>query len=206
MLSPQVMVDIKTPEVFWGLGVGLEIRKDGQAFWHWGDQGDTKAWFIADGHAKEGVLYFANGSNGLSIMRDIVADAIGGTHPSMDWLDYDQYTSATKIVLKAITLRGADAALKKYQEDLQQNKIARVSEDQFNNMGYQLMSAKHLDDALVVFTQNTNDYPNSANAWDSLAECYLSKGDKNMAIKYYEKTLELNPASNAKEKLKKLRE
>jgi len=206
MLSPQVNVDTKAPEVFWGLGIGLEVRKDGRSFWHWGDQGATKAWFIGNMDDKNAVIYFANSSNGLSIVQEIVDEAIGGSHPSIDWNGYDQYNSSPKLFLKSVAAYGAVEALKIYHENLQTNKVARITEDQFNNIGYQLISAKHPDDALTVFTQNTIDYPESSNTWDSLAECYLNKGDKEMAIRYYEKAFQLNPNDDIKEKLKKLKE
>ncbi|HEY4617190.1 MAG TPA: tetratricopeptide repeat protein [Flavobacterium sp.] len=53
---------------------------------------------------------------------------------------------------------------------------------------------------------NTFAYPNSANVFDSLGEAYMNKGDKTLAIKNYEKSLELNPNNgNAKDMLTELR-
>lgn len=73
-------------------------------------------------------------------------------------------------------------------------------------MGYTLLRLKKVDDAIELFKQNTADFPDSANAWDSLAEAYLTKGEKELAIKYYEKSLELNPKNDgAIEQLKKLK-
>ena len=54
------------------------------------------------------------------------------------------------------------------------------------------MRAKKLDEAIAVFEQNTKDYPQSSNVWDSLAEGYMTRGNKAEAIKYYEKSLELD--------------
>lgn len=46
----------------------------------------------------------------------------------------------------------------------------------------------------------------SDNAWDSLAEALLSRGDKQKAIEYYQKSLVLNPKNkNAAAMLAKLR-
>ena len=45
------------------------------------------------------------------------------------------------------------------------------------------------------------------NDWDSLAEAYMTKGDKDLAIKYYEKSLQLDPSNtNAVDQLKKLKQ
>ena len=63
---------------------------------------------------------------------------------------------------------------------------------------------KRVNDAIAVFIQNTVDFPNAFNTWDSLAEAYMI-GDKASAIKYYKKSLELNPDNtNAVQKLKEL--
>ncbi|WP_422927353.1 serine hydrolase domain-containing protein [Singulisphaera sp. PoT] len=75
------------PGVSWGLGWGLQTITDGQAFWHWGDNGDFKAFVIASEGPKLGVVYFANSANGLKIARDIVAEAVGGAQPGLDWLN-----------------------------------------------------------------------------------------------------------------------
>jgi len=68
------------------------------------------------------------------------------------------------------------------------------------------LSQKNYDKAIDIFTMNTFAYPNSANVFDSLGEAYMNKGDKTLAIKNYEKSLELNPNNeNAKDMLTELR-
>jgi tetratricopeptide (TPR) repeat protein len=80
-----------------------------------------------------------------------------------------------------------------------------INENDMNNVGYTLIRLTKLDDALAVFKQNTEDFPKSWNVWDSYAEAYMDKGDKELAIKYYRKSLELNPASeNGKQMLARL--
>ena len=83
-----------------------------------------------------------------------------------------------------------------------------ISESKINDLGYALLRMKKLDDdAIEVFRQNTDDFPQSWNVWDSLAEAYMDKGDKEQAIKYYEQSLVLNPANaNGATQLKKLKQ
>jgi glyoxylase-like metal-dependent hydrolase (beta-lactamase superfamily II) len=69
------------------------------------------------------------------------------------------------------------------------------SEFDINNLGYWLVELKQLDDALLLFELNRELYPNSWNAYDSLAEGYYRKGDKQKALDLYRKSLELNPNS-----------
>jgi tetratricopeptide (TPR) repeat protein len=57
-----------------------------------------------------------------------------------------------------------------------------------------------------VFKMNVEDYPNSPNAYDSLGEAYMINGNKELSIKNYQRSLELNPNNtNALEMLRKLR-
>jgi CubicO group peptidase (beta-lactamase class C family) len=207
MLTPQIKVDDKYPQVAWGLGVGLETMAEGKYFWHWGDNGDSKAYVTAFLPGKNAMVYFADGSNGLSFTKEILDDAIGGDHPALAHLNYDRYNSPSRTLLKSAIAKGAVPALKDYRERRKQDSGLMISESKINDLGYALLRMKKLDDAIEVFRQNTDDFPQSWNVWDSLAEAYMDKGDKEQAIRYYEKSLGLNPAnSNGVAQLKKLRQ
>lgn len=81
-----------------------------------------------------------------------------------------------------------------------------IKEDEINTFGYQYMEKNKTKEAIELFTLNSIAFPNSANAFDSLAEAYMLSGNKELAIKNYEKSLELNPQNtNAVEQLKKLK-
>lgn len=207
MLSPQIIVDKeKAPLVSWGLGLGLETNVYGKTFWHWGDQGDSKCYVTAFVESQDAIVYFTNSANGLSVAHTILDDAIGGEHPALAWLNYERYNPATKILQRAINDKGAVIALKEYRELRIQNKIEIIQEASMNSIGYQLLRQQKVDDAIEIFLQNTMDFPKSGNAWDSLAESYMIKGNKELAIQYYEKSLQLDPGNeNAVEQLKKLK-
>jgi predicted alpha/beta superfamily hydrolase len=62
-----------------------------------------------------------------------------------------------------------------------------------------------IDRAIEFFLLNTEYYPLSANAWDSLGEAYLVRGANKLALDSYKKSLKLNPQNeNAKEKVQQL--
>ena len=42
---------------------------------------------------------------------------------------------------------------------------------------------------------NTESYPNSFNSWDSYAESFMKAGDNPQALRYYRKSLQINPAN-----------
>ena len=74
-----------------------------------------------------------------------------------------------------------------------------------NILGYQLLHQGKTKEAIEVFRLNTEAFPESYNVWDSYAEAYMISGDKENAIKYYKKSLAINPESiSGKEALKKL--
>ncbi len=78
-------------------------------------------------------------------------------------------------------------------------------ESELNTFGYQLLQNGNVDEAIKIFQLNVEAYPGSSNVYDSLAEAFMVKGDKENAIKNYKKSLELNPANkNAEEMLKQL--
>jgi len=80
-------------------------------------------------------------------------------------------------------------------------------EGRMNATGYSLLFAKKVDEAIEVLTLNVKLFPNAWNTYDSLGEAYAMKGNKDLAIKNYEKSMELNPKNdNGKLALVKLKE
>lgn len=85
--------------------------------------------------------------------------------------------------------------------------IILFDENEMNALGYQFLQNGNIKDAIELFKLNTIAYPKSGNVYDSLGEAYLKDGQKDLAIKNYEKSLELDPNNgNAKQVLKKLKE
>ncbi len=75
-----------------------------------------------------------------------------------------------------------------------------------NALGYGLLGAGQHDDAIAVFRLNAEQFPDSGNVWDSLAEAYLKAGHREQAIVFYQKSLELDPGNaNAAARLGELR-
>jgi uncharacterized protein len=82
----------------------------------------------------------------------------------------------------------------------------RPAESYYNGVGYDLLRRGSIASAIELFKANVLFYPESANAYDSLAEGYMTAGDKERAIENYEKSLVLNPKNtNAAERIKKLK-
>lgn len=75
-----------------------------------------------------------------------------------------------------------------------------------NKIGNSLMDPSHADKAIECFKLNATNYPNAASVYTHLANAYLAKGEKDLAIQNYKKALQLNPdEDSAKKALEKLR-
>lgn len=190
-------------DVGWGLGWGVEQAPNGEAIWHWGDNGAFKAFVLASIKDKSGMVVFTNSTTGQSITRPLVEEIMGAPQPVFAWTRFEPYDSPGLVFAHEVREKGVSAALADFSADL---KSGKVSEGAVNGEGYSLLRRKQYDDAIVVLEKNVELHPNSANTYDSLGEAYMAAGKKDLAIKNYEKSLQLNPENkNATAMLEKLR-
>jgi CubicO group peptidase (beta-lactamase class C family) len=82
VFDPQVSVD---EDLAWGLGWGLEHSADGTCFWHWGDNGEFKAFAIGDRARGTALVVLTNSVFGFQVIRPIVELVLPGRHPSLDF-------------------------------------------------------------------------------------------------------------------------
>jgi CubicO group peptidase (beta-lactamase class C family) len=81
------------------------------------------------------------------------------------------------------------------------------SERECNSLGYYLLRDNKTTDAIELFKLNTEQFPSSGNAFDSLGEAYLKAGDNEKSLASYQKAFALDPSNgNAAEMIKKLTE
>jgi tetratricopeptide (TPR) repeat protein len=107
------------------------------------------------------------------------------------------YKAIAEVLTVALSEGGVDRMIKRYREFKDDPETLSIStEADLNTLGYQLMTTNRLDEALAVFKLNVESYPESANAFDSLGDVYVKRGDKEQAIKNYKRSLELNPHSD----------
>ena len=107
---------------------------------------------------------------------------------------FDKRTSIAETLSATISSTGMDQAIQQYH-DLKASQPATYDfeESELNNLGYQLLRAKKLKDAIRIFQLNVEAYPRSSNVYDSLGEAYMDDGNKPLAIANYQKSLDLNP-------------
>lgn len=113
----------------------------------------------------------------------------------------------SELLSATIAQKGIASALQQYRE-LKRTQAADYdfSEPVLNRLGYDLLETRNVKEAIEIFKLNVEVFPQAFNVYDSLAEAYMENGDKDLAIKNYEKSLELNPQNtNAVDMLMKLR-
>lgn len=114
--------------------------------------------------------------------------------------------SIAEAIVHTLMSENVAAAISQYRK-LKKERPAEYdfSEKELNALGYQLLNHARIADAIEIFKLNVEMFPNGSNTYDSLGEAYLRNNDRDLAIKNYKKSLELNPKNaNAIEVLKKL--
>jgi len=124
--------------------------------------------------------------------------------PTIPKPDNETNQKFSQEIIETILTNGLEAAKLKYK-----NRPSKtdVLEYLLNRKAYEQLSQNKYDEAIGIFTMNCIANPNSFNAFDSLGEAYMNKGDKISAIKNYEKSIQLDPTNeNAKDMIKKLQQ
>jgi tetratricopeptide (TPR) repeat protein len=120
---------------------------------------------------------------------------------------YAPVQAALSSFMETLEKQGAAAALAVYKASPEREQIAKPVERVINSYGYRVLGEKRTREAIEIFRLNTEAFPNEYNTWDSLAEAYLADGQRDLAIRYYRKVLELRPDDeNATRMLKQIEE
>jgi len=115
------------------------------------------------------------------------------TEQAITWIDnaIGQHKSFSTLIVKAGLLQESGKATE--SEAIRKEALAIATEPELNNHGYQLLGQAKYDQAIDIFKLATERFPKSANAWDSLGEGYVAKGDQKNAISSFKKSLGMNP-------------
>lgn len=122
-------------------------------------------------------------------------EALGWINGAISGNFYSQKT-VNNLAIKAQILQkqgNTDAFAKTMDEA---SKIANAN--QLNFLGYQMLGVKDYDRALAYFNKAAEMDPDNPNVYDSLGEAYKTIGKNKEAIKYFKKSLSMNPPANVK--------
>ena len=101
--------------------------------------------------------------------------------------------------------KGADYAAVRLNELKADTENYNLSENDMNNMAYEMLENNHLEQALETFKINTFLFPASDNAYESYGEGLLKINKKDEALSMFNKALKINPDNaDARTMLKKI--
>ena len=156
------------------------------------------------------ILRYTDDKNLIVLLCNVLPGELSGLSKGIANILYDQpyempKKSLAEFLMKGIIEKGIEQAVKDFNEKKEDKAEYTIREDEMNILGYQLLHMGKTKEALEVFRLNTEAFPESFNVWDSYAEAFMVSGDKENAIKYYKKSIEINPENTSgKETLKKL--
>lgn len=126
-------------------------------------------------------------------------------HPGnlqMTWSCLLKQKSAAETMKTIIQKQGIQKAVTEFKRMTTTDKKKYFfRENEFNNLGYLFLGKKQYSEAIEVLKMNTQLNPKSWNAFDSLGEACKDAGKNAQAIKYYEKSIQLNPENDVAKKI-----
>ena len=205
--EPQVEV---AENVSWGLGWGLQETEEGRAVFQWGDNPGYKGFVTANLRERSGIVVFTNSDNGMALMGEVVTVAMGAKQPGFEWLGFESFNSprreVRRILERVLENEGLQPTIREYHSLKRRYPTQAFQEGLLNSLGYSLMAQERFEEAISMFALNVQEYPDSFNPYDSLAEAYMRHGDVERAIDNYERSVQLNPDnSNGARMLSELR-
>ena len=171
------------------LGWTLQKANDGDEYlWKDGTTGGYKSIMLLNRTKKTGVVILANSMNDINdIAYHILMPAIPVKPYRYIWALHD-------FVLETVKNKNVDKAIEEYK-GMKANRSPGLvfDESQLNYVANDLRSMKKMPAAIKIYELNTQEYPNSSTAFESLGEAYKRSGKKKEAIENYEKAVQLDP-------------
>jgi CubicO group peptidase (beta-lactamase class C family) len=204
VLSQKTVQEMLTP-VKEGSGLGIFLPEDRPGeFGHYGADEGFQAVLMMNADTGEGFAAMSNSDNGLNLSEEYMR----AVRKEYGWRyqDATPRSSGQEMMLIA-KLRGADAALRKYDEAKSVGDPKKLPEEfVLNQLGHDFLRSAKTDDAIKIFKKNAQEHADSSDVYASLADAYAAAGKKKFAIENYSKSLKIDPKNqHAKDELEKLR-
>ncbi|MFK2820674.1 serine hydrolase domain-containing protein [Flavobacteriaceae sp. LMIT009] len=114
--------------------------------------------------------------------------------------------SLRRSIASVILEDGIDNGITLYHELKVDTTRYKFSEQEINSLGYQFLGENYVDEALGIFKLNIQEYPESANTYDSYGDALLVKGDSLKALENFQKCFEMDGTMIiSRDKAKKLK-
>jgi len=184
----------------YGFGWNVAERNGDTYRWHTGNDAGQRAFLGRRLRDRITVIILTAGDSRRLEIADAIVDILHDRPYQPPRL------SIARKLLPVIETKGIDAALALY-EQLRTNdaRTYDFSEPELNGLGYTLLNKGSNADALRVFALNTERFPSSSNAFDSLGEALAKAGKRDEAVRAYTRAIELDANNlNARTMLRQL--
>jgi dienelactone hydrolase len=126
---------------------------------------------------------------------------------TVEWFQNPRQISIATVCARILFKDGISAVVRRYRELRESSRSEYdFGEPELNGLGRRLLGIGHTAEAIEVLKLNAESYPDSTNAYDSLAEAYQASGHGELAARNYEHSLTLDPKDeHARRALAKLK-
>jgi CubicO group peptidase (beta-lactamase class C family) len=185
--------------ISWGFGWGIQPGNTENGFWHWGDNGDLRAYTVSYPEEKAGLVFFANSENLFLVAESLISLVLDDPQHSFNWLTYkrhgDPEWTAYMTVEKTFLEEGEKAGLEKMEE--MKNQFPEIFKiEDLNRIARYLSGREKIDETEAIYKWIIDSDPKSVIAWAGLGRLYLEAGIYRESLEYIQKTLELDPKNS----------
>lgn len=186
------------------LGIFLNDFKGTKYFGHSGGNEGFVCHYVGSMEDGNGMVVMTNGSN-MKLIEEIVSSIASLNQ----WENYplEPIKEPIALAIKKECEKNIDKGIELYKKlkKTRLNEYNFSNENELNALGYEFLKDNKIDSAINIFTLNINEFPNSANVYDSRGEAYFNKKEYTLSKTDYQKVLELEPTNqNAKDMLLKI--
>jgi len=202
MLMPHVKATSRREEgklddyVSWGFGWGIQPGNGKNGFWHWGDNGDLRAFTVSYRERKEGLVFFANSENLFTIAESLISLVIDDPQYAFRWLTYkrleEMENDARMKVEKVFVSGDTETGLKMLAEIKDQESETLKTQD-LNNMARYLTEREKINEAEAIYKYVLQSDQKSDSAWYALGRFYFETGRNKESLECLQNALALDP-------------
>ena len=195
MLKPAIKTE-KSDQVLWALGPGLVKTNCGNAFFQWGDNGDFKGLCIAFKKQKAGLVYLSNSSSGLSIAKDIVAQALGADisalFPGFFSDNYPAHDSVYMQLIHTYLKKGINPAIEKMKKFAAESGKKNSLCKEIHQFGQTILEQGDYQGAVEILKFAAEGSPESVPILMDLAKTYAGTDQFDLSLQIIKKARALN--------------
>ena len=186
-------------------GFGWNITGTGgdKVVWHTGSTAGLRAFIERRLKDRVTIIMLTNKGNSRRVeINDAIVNLLAGLSYKLPKIPISEK------MYEVINKTGIQSAANMYNALIaSKDSTYDFAESELNTLGYQLLGENKSKEGIAIFELNTKTYPNSSNAFDSLGDAYASAHDKDLAIKNYQKAVDLDKNNlESQAKLKKLKQ